>query len=125
MARAWLRGTPKIDATLIGRLQHLGAPTHVIEAAQADIERQRQAAVVRVWPEHWHAAMLLLAMHTQWHMVTGPRGDARLGLRYEAIKAVLPVVRAQVPAAHRQPYPVLMRQLQDLEAGVLDAQAEG
>ena len=97
------------------QLRLWGAPAEVIQAATARALDEARVATVDVWPEHWYAVVVFRAMHTQWHWVALPAGARRCGLRYEALPQVLPAVRRQVPARWRQPYRVLMQQLQLLE----------
>lgn len=101
---------------MLDQLRQFGAPPAVLAAAQANVERSAAQAVVLVWPEHWHAVLLFIAMATQWHWVpVGLGGARRVGLRLEALPTVRPAVAATVPPHCRKPYPVLLGQLQQLE----------
>lgn len=110
---------------MLTQLRQLGAPPEVLAAA---LEQQRAEAdtySVPVWPENWHAVRLLLAMSTQWFAVHRIDGRMqRLGLRYEALPSVQPAVRQAVERRWRQPWGVLLGQLQLLEAAVLEAEAQ-
>ena len=100
---------------MLAQLQRFGAPPDVLAAFQAQHDAQ-QPQTVAVWPEHWHAVSVFIAMATQWHWAAGGFAPARrTGLRLEALPAVLPAVRADLPSRCRQPYPRLLRQLQQLE----------
>ncbi len=124
-ARAWVRGRPPIDTTVLVQLRQWGAAPEVLRAAEEQLQAQAQAAQVRVWPEHWHAVQVLLAMATQWVWVPcGMAGARPVGLRLEALPVVLPAVRARVQRQHRQPYAVLLQQLQQLEDAALAALAQ-
>lgn len=109
---------------MLDQLRQLGAPAAVIAATQVRITAEAKQARVDVWPENWHAVSLFLALATQWHWLVGLGGAQRIGLRYEAIHAVLPMLSAKVPAQHQQPYAVLLGQLQHLEDAALAAMAE-
>lgn len=124
-ARAWVRGRPPIDTSVLVQLRQWGAAPEVVQAAEEQLHAEAEAAQVRVWPEHWHAVQVLLAMRTQWCWApAGMAGSRPVGLRLEALPVVLPAVRARVPQQHRQPYPVLLQQLQLLEDAALDALAK-
>lgn len=106
---------------MLQQLRDLGAPPDVVQATQQRLVAQAQAAQVQVWPEHWHAVLLFLAMGTQWQWVSGPLVEPqRVGLRMEAAPVVNAGVRGQIDQAHRQPLPELMRQLLVLEQAALD-----
>jgi hypothetical protein len=105
---------------VLDQLRQFGAPPAVLAAAKAQVERSAAQAVVLVWPEHWHAVLLFRAMATQWHWAPcGLAGAQRVGLRMEALPAVRPAVAATVPPHCRQPYHVLVHQLQQLEDAAL------
>jgi hypothetical protein len=90
-----------------------GAPPEVLARWAAIVQpAQAEPPILEVWPEHWHAWRVFLAMGTQWRR-TGDRWD---GLDY----AALPIVLAEHKACpHRQPLPVLMAQLRQLEHAAL------
>lgn len=90
----------------------------MLEHLRGEIARCSVAHSVRVWPEHWHAALVFSAMHTQWRLtVDGRSGRLRhCGLRYDALG---PVLAEFADMRHAQPHAVLMRQLRYLEAAAL------
>lgn len=66
------------------------------------------------WPENWSAVMLFADLSTQWNVgMNGP-----IGLRYEAIPAVL-------HARKQRATPELFNQLRTLERGALEAMRNG
>lgn len=109
---------------MLDQLRQFGAPAEVLRAAEQRLKAEADAVTLPVWPENWHAVNLFLALATQWHWVAPWRLPAqRTGLRLDAVPTVLPMVRRAVPARHRQPYAVLLRQLQAMEDAVLEEQA--
>jgi hypothetical protein len=91
------------------------------------IERARQAYAqrprVEVWPQHWHAWQLFLALGTQWRVVALPSGRLRyIGLDYAAAERLFREKRPRtVPRQRRRE---VMRQLRELEAKGLAAANE-
>lgn len=77
---------------------------------------------MQVWPEHWHAWCVFRDVETQWRCSVLP--DGRLwwhGLDYSALGLVMAAHRAN---PHRQPLPVLMQQLHQLEVVAANARNE-
>lgn len=62
-------------------------------------------------------------MRTQWRWAVG-MAVRRLGLEYSTLPLVRDAIEAQIPEAHRQPWPVLFAQLQVMEVAALAADAE-
>lgn len=99
----------------------MGAPPDALEALAERLQALRDAATVRVWPEHWHAVMLFRAMATQWRAVVGSKGLVWLGLDYPAIPIAMEGARARVPRRLRKPLAALLPQLQVLEKAAATA----
>lgn len=94
----------------------------MVAATQVRLQAEAAAWCCDVWPENWHAVQLFVALATQWHWASaGLAGSRRTGLRYSAIRPVLPMVQQAVQQRWRQPYPTLMRQLQHMEDEALKA----
>ncbi len=93
----------------------MGATEEFLAEAKASLQARHAMRTVAVWPEHWHALQLFLAMHTQWLRVH----QHRVGLNY----AVLPVVRQAVRVArpYHQRWSRVFAQLQIMEAAALEA----
>lgn len=65
-----------------------------------------------MWPEHWHATLVFLAMQGQWRVTEPAPGHLRYhDLDYGALQ---PVLDEFANAPHAQPHPELMRQLRRL-----------
>lgn len=109
---------------MLDQLRALGAPADVLQAYAARADAEAKQATVPIWPENWHAVQVFGAMATQWHWLVGMGGAQRVGLRLEALPAVLPAVKRQVIRRWRQPHHVLLRQLQNMEDAALDAWAQ-
>lgn len=105
--------------SVIAQLQQLGAPPEVLRATAQRMQQQAEVAHIAVWPENWHAVLAWVAMATQWHWLPVAPEPVRTGLRLEALPAVLPAVRAQVPPDLRRPYAELLGQLQAMEDAAL------
>lgn len=105
---------------MLDQLRLWNAAPEVLRAMSERLQAEAQAVLVDVWPENWHAVCAFVGMATQWQWVT-PWGAApqRVGLRMEALPAVLPMVRGQVPRRWRQPHSRLLTQLQHLEQDAL------
>jgi len=101
------------------QLEKLGAPADVIESTRQQLEADAARHQVLVWPENWHAVQVFRMMATQWVWVAGMGSAMRTGLRLEALPTVLPAVRPLVHRRWRQPYHVLLQQLQQLEDAAL------
>jgi hypothetical protein len=72
-------------------------------------------AVFRVWPEHWEAFRLFVAMSTQWNVgMNGPTG-----LRYESIPTVL-----RLRAIPRADWLLIFEQMRTMESEALKYFAE-
>ena len=90
-ARAWVRGRPPPDTSVLDQLRLHKAPPEVLRAMAERLDAEARAALVDVWPENWHAVCLFVAMATQWHWVVPPKGEPqRVGLRMESLPALLP-----------------------------------
>ena len=71
-----------MDAEILRQFAALGVGATRLPAAPA------QAPRVEVWPEAWPTLRLFLAVDTQWRVVGGWGGVARLGLDYGAVAQV-------------------------------------
>lgn len=99
----------------------MGVAPEVLAMARAHIEEANRLAVVEVWPENWHALLVLIAMGTQWARVAVASGPVRYqGLVYASLPLVLAAVRPRIPAELRRPLHELMAQLRAMEACVLE-----
>lgn len=108
-----------MDEGPIEALRAMGAsPATLAQArAQLGLDAPGDPARVPVLAENWHASLLFLAMGTQWRLRTLPDGALWWdGLDYAALPLPLAELR-HVP--HRQPLPVLMPQLRQLERAAL------
>lgn len=106
---------------MLQQLQQLGAPPEVIAATAQRLQAEADGITFAVWPDNWHAVLTFVAMATQWHWVGTMASAQRTGLRLEALPAVLPAMRRTVPRRWRQPYHILLQQLQHLEDTALAA----
>lgn len=105
-----MRGGPQFDETPLLALRAMGLPPQEIAQVRAVLQERARRELVEVWPEHWHAVTLFVAMSTQWR-------DGG-GLDY----AVLPVVEQRLPRLPRplrQPRHVIFEQLGVIERAVL------
>lgn len=68
---------------------------------RAALHADAAAQQLDVWPEHWHAVQIFLAMETQWRVAAGMAGLVWLGLDYSAIDAAERIARPHVPRALR------------------------
>lgn len=93
----------------------MGASESALARLRASIEAAKGLSKqVLVWPEHWHALKVFLAMDTQWRTHLGVRGLFYEGLDYAALPPVLAEHR-RLPRRLRQPMDRLMPQLRTLE----------
>jgi hypothetical protein len=106
---------------LLADMRAMRASESQLEAARARIDAQRAADTPRIWPQHWHAVQVFMAMDTQWR--TGPDGRPG-GLDYAALDPVLREHRQRLPRRLRRPIGQLMPQLRALERAALRAMAE-
>jgi hypothetical protein len=98
-------------------MRAMGASASALEAARARIDAERAAATPRIWPQHWHAVLVFMAMDTQWCI--GPDGRR---LDYAALPPVLEEHRQRLPRRLRQPMHRLMPQLRTLERAAIQAE---
>lgn len=68
-----------------------------------------------VWPEHWPALQLFLAVQTQWRVALGMGGAHYQGLDYAAVYGHPKVVRLDPDEQDER-----LEQLQHIEAGALE-----
>lgn len=106
-----------IDDGPIESLQAWGAPQNVIDAYRRGLIEEAKRLGVEVWPQHWHAVRVFMAMGSQWRVVAGFGGARTLGMDYGALPPVLDEHRR---SRHRQPMRRLMPQLRTLEAAALE-----
>ncbi len=99
---------------MLEQAQAFGASAAQLEALRGSIERRNRPQAAGVWPEHWHALEVFLAMATQWRTHLGARGLFYEGLDYAALPPVLAEHR-RLPRRLRQPMDRLMPQLRTLE----------
>lgn len=66
-------------------LRAFGAPSEVVEG----VESGEGDGSFEVWPENWPALLLFMDVQTQWNTDSG----AFVGLRYEAVEAVMRIRR--------------------------------
>lgn len=103
-----------------------GATQQQIDEWRTILRSRAKEQGVDVWPEHWHAVQLFLAMGTQWRIAVGPMGQVlRLGLDYAALDACDRIARPHVPRdlrRHRRGQRAeLIDQLRTLEAQAIQA----
>lgn len=79
----------------------------------------------QVWPEHWHAVSLFVAMGTQWRCAAGLGGLMWLGLDYAPLRQVNATVRRAMPRTLRQPWRAVFEQVRQLEAAAMAARNGG
>ena len=112
-----------MDETALDGLKAAGAPTEVLELKRAELKRSTESELVEIWPEHWRAADVFLAMSTQWNVITGHQG-MNGGLHHQGLKyEVLELVERPLPIDPEAPSPpdaaTLFDQLQTLERAAL------
>jgi hypothetical protein len=101
-------------------LRGLGLAPELLEQARDAIAQRNRQAVFRVWPEHWHALIVLQAMQTQWRAVAGMSRVLWTGMDYAALPVVVKAISQAVPRRHRQKPAVLLRQLRIMEAAEMN-----
>ncbi len=101
-----------------------GASQQVVDEWRKALHDAKKAETLLVWPEHWHALRVFLAMGRQWHVVAGPGGVLWQGLRMEALPAVAAGVKPGVPPALRQPYGTWFQQLLVMQDAAAEALAD-
>lgn len=106
---------------LLGDARAMGAGARQLEALRARIEAEEGSAdVLGVWPEHWHAFLVFMAMADQWRVVVREGRLMRLGLDYAALPVVLDAHR-RLPRRLRQRPRALLQQLRVLTVAARDA----
>lgn len=97
------------------------APDSVKQQLREKIDRERQDAVVDIWPEHWHAVNVFLSMGTQWRLELGMRGPVYFGLDMAASG---PALREHRRIKHALPLDRLMPLLRRFEREAIKARNE-
>jgi len=111
-ALVWAQGGPEIDSGPLDDLRLLGAPPAVIDALQARLSGLAATIACEVWPSHWHALMIFLAMSTQWRVIAGLRSLIYQGLDYSSLPIIIEEYRDR---PYSQPLAQLMPRLRALE----------
>lgn len=97
----------------------MGATPQQLDEARQALRQRAQSEVLPVWPEHWRALEVFVAMGSQWRVVLAAKGLHHLGLDYASLPAVLAELRASPDAlADVAPWPdgrTLLAQLRTLE----------
>lgn len=97
------------------------ASARQLEALRARIEAEEgRDDVLGVWPEHWHAFLVFMAMADQWRVVVREGRLMRLGLDYAALPVVLDAHR-RLPRRLRQRPRALLQQLRVLTVAAREA----
>lgn len=128
-ARYWagIREKPDDDVPVIGpnvvhELTAAGAPQHVIDAAQLQVDRGGVDAAdedFEVWADCWDTLMFFLALRGQWVHAAGGLGAVRTGLDFSRVESVMRLW----PITTRK-RPRLLRDLVAMELAVLCADRE-